>query len=643
MHGRPAKTAGQPEPTLHALFPAAYFRLLDAFGLGRELDAAAFGWRLLGVLCVCGALFVATLIVARRRRFSGTDLALATAIALLFVLAAPSALDNDVQSYLFYGRIAAIHRQNPMVLSPRAFAGDPYYGGLVWRDVPSVYGPVWLFVCTAIAFVARSGALYLVLFRALAAACHAAVGWLLWRLVPVERPNERWQATALWLLNPLCLIDLVAGAHNEGFALALLMLGLAVGLHGTRRQSVLAAMAVLALAVNTKVSALPAVAVIGAFFVRRTPLSRAAQAVLAAELAGIALAVTALVHAPFWTAIHHPLQTGYALVPGGRTLVNSPLGASMDVVYDLALRLRLFGDREPWGYGLLIDAAHVIAGAVAFAAVVLAVRASTSADRLYVWLAGVYLVEIAFCATYFFPWYTALILPFVALARSRSMSRIAVALSLCTPIVAVVFPSFALLARDAVSLALLHHRVLFAFGPAYLLGAIAVIACARRSALQRDTTLRREVALGAALIGAALVLGMAFTRPQPASPSVSRAPGDVTQIVLGASCRFVVRAIRDPSDYMFALFGRRSLHDMGIALAYDPPVASDGVHLVVPSTVPAALVFLDGDGRVLGSSEVRPGLELADVTLPGGTRRVVATDAADLAACAPELGGRHIE
>lgn len=57
----------------------------------------------------------------------------------------PAMFSMDVYLYMFYGRIISTYGENPMLLAPIRFAGDPHLEWFRWwKPLPSAYGPVWL-------------------------------------------------------------------------------------------------------------------------------------------------------------------------------------------------------------------------------------------------------------------------------------------------------------------------------------------------------------------------------------------------------------------------------------------------------------------------------------------------------------------
>ena len=142
----------------------------------------------------------------------------------------PGLFSTDVFSYVMYGRIAAVHGQNPYVTPPSAFPDDPFLAWVFpfWRDQPSVYGPLWTDLGQALSAATRDWSPFgqVLAYRAGVTAAEtaslAALWWLLGRVASRDRPR-------LWLVyawNPLVVFDLVGAAHNDALMLALLLLGL---------------------------------------------------------------------------------------------------------------------------------------------------------------------------------------------------------------------------------------------------------------------------------------------------------------------------------------------------------------------------------------------------------------------------------
>src|SRR5690606_35111121 len=131
---------------------------------------------------------------------------------------------------------------------------DPY-----WRNDPAPYGPVWIGLSEAtVEVTGHDAATSIWGFRvlALAGVAMAAVGvGLIARSYDLSVPG----AVALGIANPLVLIHLLGGGHNDALMLGLLALGLAA----VRRDHRVLAVVLVALATAVKLPAAVALPFIG--------------------------------------------------------------------------------------------------------------------------------------------------------------------------------------------------------------------------------------------------------------------------------------------------------------------------------------------------------------------------------------------
>lgn len=232
--------------------------------------------------------------------------------ALLLVLAlwaaplllAPPLFSRDVYSYLAQGAMVDagidVYTHGPSALGgPPADEVAP-----LWRHTAAPYGPVFLAVAAALSGPAGSelptGLLGMRLVALLGVALMAAA------LPRLARHSGADPAAALWLgaLNPLVLLHLVAGAHNDAMMLGLLGVGLVAALG---RRPVLGAVLVTlaALVKAPAVLGLAAVAVLAARAGHRpvravltTGLTAAATTIAATAVAGTGYGWIAALHTP---------------------------------------------------------------------------------------------------------------------------------------------------------------------------------------------------------------------------------------------------------------------------------------------------------------------------------------------------------
>ena len=178
-----------------------------------------------------------------RRLVWTTILVLVTAFA-----AAPVLLSHDVYSYVDYARLGVRHGLDPYVHPPSAAPGDPAYADVAWTEATSAYGPLFTLLTYPLAWLPVGAAV--ALLKAVAALSVLGIAALTGRIA-AWRGIYPLRAAAFVALNPLVLVHVVGGAHNDGLTMLLAMAAVAALLSARE----LSAGAALAAAVATKLSA----------------------------------------------------------------------------------------------------------------------------------------------------------------------------------------------------------------------------------------------------------------------------------------------------------------------------------------------------------------------------------------------------
>ncbi|GAA2580352.1 alpha-(1-_6)-mannopyranosyltransferase A [Winogradskya consettensis] len=220
------------------------------------------------------------------------------------LLVAPPLFSRDVYSYLAQGLLAGsghdVYRDGPAVLGGQVAALVPE----IWQHTPAPYGPVALLASRTVTAVTGEHVGAGVFGMRLVAVAGLA-------LLAVTLPRLTRDGRAWWLviLNPLVLIHLVGGAHNDALMVGLLAAGLAAALH---RHPVAGAVLVTMAALVKAPAALGlvAVAIIGADSLRATHQGRGAG-----RWAGVnAWAVTAAVAGVTTVVVTAVAGSGYGWV-----------------------------------------------------------------------------------------------------------------------------------------------------------------------------------------------------------------------------------------------------------------------------------------------------------------------------------------
>jgi alpha-1,6-mannosyltransferase len=149
----------------------------------------------------------------------------ATIFALVVLFAClPPLLSHDVYSYVDYARLGVRHGLDPYVHAPDSAPADPAFPHVTWTETTSAYGPLFTLATYPLAWLPVAVAVYVL--KAASATAVLAIAYLVARLAPA-RGIEPSRAAVFVALNPLVLLHVVGGPHNDGLAVLLMTLGIA--------------------------------------------------------------------------------------------------------------------------------------------------------------------------------------------------------------------------------------------------------------------------------------------------------------------------------------------------------------------------------------------------------------------------------
>ncbi len=286
-----------------------------------------------------------------RGRCHASDAGVLFSFAALFLgtaVLAPYVLSGDIFNYVIYGRVLAVHGTDPYHFAnlPARYPEDPFHSFVEWREVPSVYGPLWTLLSAALAWVGgeRVG-LTILLFRLFSALVVVATAALIWRVLRERRPELAALGTAAWAWSPLVVVEGGASGHND----VLLALCLVLALASLVRARPVVGLLGLAAALLVKYSAV----VLGPLYLvtmlRRADGPRERLAILAGLAAAALLALAAFL--PF--QLEASLAAG-SLASSPARFVNSPPGVLFSEARrwlgdDTPLELERLDFRPWWG------------------------------------------------------------------------------------------------------------------------------------------------------------------------------------------------------------------------------------------------------------------------------------------------------
>jgi alpha-1,6-mannosyltransferase len=170
-----------------------------------------------------------------QRRMSRSQLDRTLLLWVLPLLIAPPMYSRDVYSYLAQSEIA-IKGLDPYRVGPAPGLGLDHVFTLsipnMWRDTPAPYGPLFLWIGQGISAITGENIVAAVLCHRLVVLL--GVGLIVWATPRLARRCGVAEVSALWLgaANPLLIMHLVAGIHNEALMLGLMLAGTEFALRG---------------------------------------------------------------------------------------------------------------------------------------------------------------------------------------------------------------------------------------------------------------------------------------------------------------------------------------------------------------------------------------------------------------------------
>jgi alpha-1,6-mannosyltransferase len=187
-----------------------------------------------GVVAVYGGmiLFIRVwfgLVQSLRRRPGAPIPALGAMLAAWIVplLVVAPLFSRDVFSYAAQGEMMS-HHINPYNYGPGTIGSGPFVTGVdgLWLNTPAPYGPFFLMLAGSAASLSGHDALVTdVLLRLMSVAGVALIAYCIPKLARAYG-RDPGAAFTLALLNPLTLLALIGGAHNDAIMVGLLLAGI---------------------------------------------------------------------------------------------------------------------------------------------------------------------------------------------------------------------------------------------------------------------------------------------------------------------------------------------------------------------------------------------------------------------------------
>lgn len=336
--------------------------------------------------------------------------------AILVLLAgfalAPVLLSHDVYSYVDYARLGVVHGLDPYVHPPAAEPFDPAYARVTWIDANSAYGPLFTLATYPLAWLPVSAAV--AALKATAAFSVLGTAVLIARIAPARGVSPL-GAAAFVALNPLVLIHVVGGAHNDGLAMLAATIGVAAML--ASREATAGAAFVAAFAIKAPTALAAPFALLGAAQMKLSTPYEGDKASTGVRRPGLRMLAGALLAAAAVCACAYAAFGWHWLEAIGLVGENQHRTSHMSIPITVA---RLTGV-DP----LAVRAAALSLFAAFFVYLLFKTRRGADWVRCAAWASLALLLATA----WLLPWYVIWALPLVALSRDRPLQLLTLALT----------------------------------------------------------------------------------------------------------------------------------------------------------------------------------------------------------------------
>jgi alpha-1,6-mannosyltransferase len=394
-------------------------------GPWRALGASGADGALTGPLFYAGlwaALAAYACVLAGWRSISlRVAVAAVVGLDLLFVLA-PPLLSQDVFSYISYARLGVVHHLSPYTHSPDAVPADATFPFAGSKTATSVYGPLFTLFTYPLAKLSVPAAFWTLKtvaglatlgVVALTAACARKLG------------RDPVFAVLVVGLNPLVLVHVVGGAHNDALVVLLTLAGVLAALSARERAG--GALAGAAVALKASAGLVLPFMLLGSRR-RARMLAGALGAGVAALAAGLAVFGSSSFDAFGLLGQNQERTTRWSLPQRAADLISLLTGASSNSVvhytralfalaFALALALLL---RRAWRSRPDSSTAAIAAG------------------REWVAAAGWATLALLVASAWLVPWYAIWLAPLAAISGSRRL--MVASLALCAWMLVIAVP-----------------------------------------------------------------------------------------------------------------------------------------------------------------------------------------------------------
>ena len=132
------------------------------------------------------------------------------ATALILFFAYPATVSYDIFNYIATSKVLFLYHENPYLIMPIHFTGDPILLFMHAANKTALYGPFWILL-TGIPYFLGFGNFLVTLFTFK----FFTLAFYLGTIIILHRLSKNIYLTAFFALNPLVILEILASGHND--------------------------------------------------------------------------------------------------------------------------------------------------------------------------------------------------------------------------------------------------------------------------------------------------------------------------------------------------------------------------------------------------------------------------------------------
>jgi len=129
---------------------------------------------------------------------------------LILIFSYPAMLSYDIFNYIFSAKIFFFYHENPYLIMPIQFLGDPFLSFTHAANKVALYGPSWILI-TGLPYILGFGNFIVTIFnfKLLATLFYLVTSWMIYKI------SKNFLPVIIFSLNPLVIIETLVSGHND--------------------------------------------------------------------------------------------------------------------------------------------------------------------------------------------------------------------------------------------------------------------------------------------------------------------------------------------------------------------------------------------------------------------------------------------